>query len=33
MGQKLPLLIDRFPSSTHVRLVGLGGAIDTSIWE
>jgi predicted nuclease of predicted toxin-antitoxin system len=44
MGQKLlldenlserllPLLIDRFPSSTHVRLVGLGGTIDTSIWE
>jgi predicted nuclease of predicted toxin-antitoxin system len=41
MGQKLlldenlserllPLLIDRFPSSTHVRLVGLGGASDTS---
>jgi hypothetical protein len=29
----LPLLIDRFPGSTHVRLVGLGGASDSAIWE
>ncbi len=29
----LPLVIDRFPGSTHVRLVGLGGASDTMIWE
>ena len=24
----LPLLIERFPGSSHVRLVGLGGASD-----
>jgi len=30
--QLLPLLIERFPHSTHVRLIGLGGAIDTAIW-
>jgi len=29
----LPLLIERFPGSSHVRLVGLGGANDTAIWE
>ena len=29
----LPLLMERFPSSTHGRLIGLGGAIDTAIWE
>jgi len=29
----LPLLIERFPHSTHVRLIGLGGASDTAIWE
>jgi uncharacterized protein (DUF433 family) len=29
----LPLLIERFPSSSHVRLVGLVGASDTAIWE
>ena len=29
----LPLLSDRFPCSTHVRMVGLGGASDTVIWE
>jgi predicted nuclease of predicted toxin-antitoxin system len=29
----LPLLIERFPGSTHVRLLGLGGASDTAIWE
>ena len=29
----LPLLIDRFPGSSHVRLVGLGGASDSAIWE
>ncbi|MEB3202669.1 MAG: DUF5615 family PIN-like protein [Synechococcus sp.] len=29
----LTLLIDRFACSTHVRLVGLGGASDTMIWE
>jgi hypothetical protein len=25
-----PLLIERFPHSTHVRLIGLGGASDTA---
>lgn len=29
----LPLLIERFPRSTHVRLVGLGGASDSAIWQ
>jgi predicted nuclease of predicted toxin-antitoxin system len=29
----LPLLIERFPHSTHVRLIGLGGASDTAIWK
>jgi hypothetical protein len=29
----LPLLIERFPGSSHVRLVGLGGASDSAIWE
>ena len=28
-----PLLIERFPHSTHVRLIGLGGASDTAIWK
>ena len=27
-----PLLIERFPHSPHVRLIGLGGASDTAIW-
>jgi predicted nuclease of predicted toxin-antitoxin system len=25
--------MERFPSSTHVRLMGLGGASDTAIWD
>lgn len=29
----IPLLIERFPHSTHVRLIGLGGASDTTIWK
>lgn len=29
----LPLLSDRFPDSSHVRLIGLGGADDLVIWE
>jgi len=29
----LPLLGDRFPDSSHVRLIGLGGAEDLVIWE
>ena len=29
----LPLLIETFPESTHVRPVGLGGASDTEIWQ
>ena len=29
----LPLLCDRFPDSSHVRLIGLGGADDLVIWE
>jgi len=29
----LPLLIERFPQSTHVRLIGLGGASGTAIGE
>jgi predicted nuclease of predicted toxin-antitoxin system len=29
----LPLLIDLFPGSTHVRGLGRGGASDTSVWE
>ena len=29
----LPLLAERFPGSRHVRLLGLGGARDTEIWE
>jgi predicted nuclease of predicted toxin-antitoxin system len=28
----LPLLIERFPRSSHVRLVGLGGASDSANW-
>jgi hypothetical protein len=34
MGQRLlPLLIERFPDSSHVRPIGLGGASDCAIWE
>jgi len=29
----LPLLSERFPDSSHVRLIGLGGADDLVIWE
>jgi len=29
----LPLLSDRFADSSHVRLIGLGGADDQVIWE
>ena len=29
----LSLLYDRFPDSSHVRLIGLGGADDLVIWE
>jgi predicted nuclease of predicted toxin-antitoxin system len=29
----LPLLIERFPHSTHGRLICLGGASDAAIWE
>lgn len=29
----LPLLIDLFPGSAHVRDLGPGGASDTSVWE
>ena len=29
----LPLLSDRFPNSSHVWLIGLGGAGDLVIWE
>lgn len=29
----LPLLIQTFPESTHVRLIGMGGASDLAIWE
>jgi predicted nuclease of predicted toxin-antitoxin system len=29
----LPLLLDRFPDSSHVRLLSLGGADDPVIWE
>lgn len=29
----LPLLMERFPRSTHVRMIGLVGASDTAIWE
>jgi predicted nuclease of predicted toxin-antitoxin system len=29
----LPLLIDLFPGSTHVRTLGRGGAPDTSVWD
>ncbi|MCT0213265.1 MULTISPECIES: DUF5615 family PIN-like protein [unclassified Synechococcus] len=29
----LPLLSGRFPEPTHVRLLGLGGADDLTIWE
>ncbi|MCX5932951.1 MAG: DUF5615 family PIN-like protein [Cyanobacteria bacterium] len=29
----LPLLSDRFPDVTHVRLLGLGGADDLTIWD
>jgi len=29
----LPLLIDLFPGSTHVRTLGHGGAPDTSVWD
>jgi len=27
------MLIERFPRSSHVRLIGLGGASDSSIWQ
>ena len=29
----LPMILDRFPDSSHVRLLGLGGAEDLVIWE
>jgi predicted nuclease of predicted toxin-antitoxin system len=29
----LPLILDRFPDSSHVRMLGLGGADDLLIWE
>jgi predicted nuclease of predicted toxin-antitoxin system len=29
----LPLILDRFPDSSHVRLLGLGGGDDLVIWE
>ena len=29
----LPLLFDRFPDVSHVRLLGLGGADDLTLWE
>jgi predicted nuclease of predicted toxin-antitoxin system len=29
----LPLLIDRFPGSQHIRQHGLGGASDRKIWS
>ncbi len=29
----LPLLLERFPGSTHVRLIGFGGASDARIWD
>ncbi len=29
----LPLLIDIFPGSPHVRRLGPGGASDTLVWE
>ena len=29
----MPRLVDRFPDSSHVRLIGLGGADDLMIWE
>jgi predicted nuclease of predicted toxin-antitoxin system len=29
----LPLLIGRFPGSTHIRSLGSGGASDTMVWE
>ena len=29
----LPLLIDLFPGSAHVRALGRSGASDTSVWE
>ena len=28
----LPMILDRFPDSSHVRLLGLGGADDLVIW-
>ncbi|WP_255460151.1 MULTISPECIES: hypothetical protein [unclassified Cyanobium] len=27
------MILDRFPDSSHVRLLGLGGADDLVIWE
>lgn len=29
----LPLLAERFPGSSHVRQLGLGGASDLAIWD
>ena len=29
----LPFLSDRFPDTRHVRLLGLGGADDLTIWD
>ncbi|MCS5705011.1 DUF5615 family PIN-like protein [Synechococcus sp. FGCU-3] len=29
----LPLLLERFPGSTHVRLIGFGAASDARIWD
>ena len=29
----LPLIRNRFPDSRHVRLLGLGGADDLTLWE
>ena len=31
--QLLPGLAARFPGSTHVRALGMGGATDSAIWE
>jgi len=29
----LPLLLERFPESAHIRLLGLGGARDEMLWS
>lgn len=29
----IPLLLDLFPGSTHVRTLGRGGAPDASVWD